>query len=390
MYCRKCGAEIVSGAKFCGNCGSNINVNEDSMQQRTCPACKEKVKISPDYPYCSNCGTNLGNLLKEIPAVQVKEDKAEIVKVKEEKTQKMFVAPQDKVEDVICPNCGRKVQKSAHLHICMYCGAELSGISASKDHDQKTMICSNCGQRITITKDRPFCPYCGNDMSFYIGSNRERKNIPIEPNPEPEHEKKYYRKRTDYHEVKVKKNTSRNTKLIAICILAAAVAGFAVFLLLEHTADSSTSNTAYKLSNTVSESTSLPHETDKAEKTDTTEKKEKADESAPSMNATSKPTATASSDYIIPDSSTRLLTESDVEGLSLKQINYAKNEIYARNGRKFNSNELQEYFNSKSWYNGTINPEDFTNDMLNSIEMRNVEFLSDKEHEINPNGYSPK
>ena len=38
----------------------------------------------------------------------------------------------------------------------------------------------------------------------------------------------------------------------------------------------------------------------------------------------------------------------------------ARNEIYARHGRKFNDSELQAYFNSKSWYKGTVNPEDFS------------------------------
>lgn len=71
------------------------------------------------------------------------------------------------------------------------------------------------------------------------------------------------------------------------------------------------------------------------------------------------------SEYIIPDSNSRYLTESDISGLSLQQLNYAKNEIYARRGRKFDSVELQEYFGSKSWYRGTIEPSQFTNDMLN-------------------------
>ena len=59
-------------------------------------------------------------------------------------------------------------------------------------------------------------------------------------------------------------------------------------------------------------------------------------------------------DYVIPHSDTVLLTNSDIAGLSLQEINYAKNEIYARHGRRFKSQELQNYFNSKSWYNGTI------------------------------------
>lgn len=97
-----------------------------------------------------------------------------------------------------------------------------------------------------------------------------------------------------------------------------------------------------------------------------------------------------SGDYIIADSASRYLSYSDVQNMSLQQVNYAKNEIYARRGRKFKSTELQNYFNSKSWYNGTIEPDAFESSMLNSYERANAEFLSDVEHSMNPNGYQPR
>lgn len=93
------------------------------------------------------------------------------------------------------------------------------------------------------------------------------------------------------------------------------------------------------------------------------------------------------SEYIIPDSNSRYLTESDISGLSLQQLNYAKNEIYARRGRKFDSVELQEYFGSKSWYHGTIEPSQFTNDMLNDYEIKNADLLSAREFAIDSGGY---
>lgn len=93
------------------------------------------------------------------------------------------------------------------------------------------------------------------------------------------------------------------------------------------------------------------------------------------------------SEYIIPDSNSRYLTESDISGLSLQQLNYAKNEIYARRGRKFDSVELQEYFGSKSWYRGTIEPSQFTNDMLNDYEIKNADLLSAREFVIDSGGY---
>ena len=92
-------------------------------------------------------------------------------------------------------------------------------------------------------------------------------------------------------------------------------------------------------------------------------------------------------DYIIPNSDVQYLTESDIEDLDIREINYAKNEIYARHGRKFQSPELQKYFDSKSWYHGTIEPENFDNSYLTDIEIKNAEFLSKVEFEMNPEGY---
>lgn len=98
-------------------------------------------------------------------------------------------------------------------------------------------------------------------------------------------------------------------------------------------------------------------------------------------------TAAAEPDYILPQSQTQYLTEADVRNLSCRELNYAKNEIYARRGRKFDSPELQRYFNSKSWYKGTIAPSNFSESVFNEIEKANIRFLRDKEYAMNPNGY---
>lgn len=83
----------------------------------------------------------------------------------------------------------------------------------------------------------------------------------------------------------------------------------------------------------------------------------------------------ASQDWIFPDSSQRLLTAADVEGLSSWELKVARNEIYARHGRRFNSADLQNHFNSCSWYEGTVAPENFSDSMLNPTELANVQFL---------------
>ena len=93
------------------------------------------------------------------------------------------------------------------------------------------------------------------------------------------------------------------------------------------------------------------------------------------------------SDYVLPQSSSRLLGRSDVAGLSLREINYAKNEIYARHGRLFKSKELQDYFDSKSWYNGSIKPDSFSESLLSDVEKKNVEYLREIEFGMDPDGY---
>lgn len=81
-------------------------------------------------------------------------------------------------------------------------------------------------------------------------------------------------------------------------------------------------------------------------------------------------------DYILAESSGELLSEERIAGLSSNDIQMAINEIYARHGRKFSTPEIQEYFNGKSWYQGTIEPDSFDENLLSEIERQNVDFLA--------------
>lgn len=93
------------------------------------------------------------------------------------------------------------------------------------------------------------------------------------------------------------------------------------------------------------------------------------------------------SDYLLPQSSSEYLDESDIVGFTQQELNYAKNEIFARHGRKFASQELREYFNSMDWYVGNIEPEEFDDSSLNDYERVNAEFLRSKEFANDPDGY---
>ncbi|SFA89023.1 zinc-ribbon domain-containing protein [Acetitomaculum ruminis DSM 5522] len=81
-------------------------------------------------------------------------------------------------------------------------------------------------------------------------------------------------------------------------------------------------------------------------------------------------------DYVIPYSSYEKISEETAQSLSQAELRIAINEIYARYGRKFDDANLQSYFDSKSWYYGTIEPEAFDSSILNETEQYNIRLLS--------------
>lgn len=86
------------------------------------------------------------------------------------------------------------------------------------------------------------------------------------------------------------------------------------------------------------------------------------------------------SEYILPYSDTRYLTEVDVAGLSEDEIRIALNEIYARHGRIFQSEDLNVYFASRSWYEPKYSAEEFSaveSSIMNDCENKNIDFLAE-------------
>lgn len=80
-------------------------------------------------------------------------------------------------------------------------------------------------------------------------------------------------------------------------------------------------------------------------------------------------------EYVLPDSAKRKLKKSDLKGLSKEELRIARNEIYARHGRMFDDKKLQKYFDSQSWYDGTVPASEFSEDVLSSVEKKNVAFI---------------
>lgn len=89
--------------------------------------------------------------------------------------------------------------------------------------------------------------------------------------------------------------------------------------------------------------------------------------------------AAAQSGYVLPGSDSRYLREDDLRGLTAEECRLARNEIFARHGRRFEDPSLQTYFDACSWYTGTVAAEDFDESVFNEYEAANVAFIREYE-----------
>lgn len=83
-------------------------------------------------------------------------------------------------------------------------------------------------------------------------------------------------------------------------------------------------------------------------------------------------------EYLLPDSNTKEYSASYFDGYTKDELNMFINEIYAKHGRKFKTDSIQKYFDSKSWYQPKVEPDDFDSrvkDFLNDVEYKNVKTI---------------
>ncbi|MCR5686568.1 MAG: YARHG domain-containing protein [Lachnospiraceae bacterium] len=79
---------------------------------------------------------------------------------------------------------------------------------------------------------------------------------------------------------------------------------------------------------------------------------------------------------VIPDSDMRKLSEEDLEGLDMGELRIARNEIYARHGRRFKDMELQTHFDGMDWYFPIDESETFDDGCLSDTEKYNADLIS--------------
>lgn len=219
------------------------------------------------------------------------------------------------------------------------------------------MFCKNCGKK--LPDNASFCPECGikikKDNAETVNKNVENQSVNIVSRVE-----------------KNKKNRNININPVVIAVISAVLVVGVVFVISPWKSHKTYKPTEVVVKNDADEDL-LDKSTKKSDKDDKSEKSSKKDTSSQNNSSQN------DSEYIIKDSDSRVLTESDLSGLSAEQLRIARNEIYARHGRKFKDAALQEHFNSCSWYHGTIDPDSFSDNLLNSVEMQNKDIIANYE-----------
>ncbi len=88
------------------------------------------------------------------------------------------------------------------------------------------------------------------------------------------------------------------------------------------------------------------------------------------------------SEYILPNSDTVKYAREELEELSLEDLRYARNELFARYGVYFGAEDLNKYFRSKSWYTPKMSLDEFNDKIdLNKVELANLNLILEIEEE---------
>lgn len=80
-------------------------------------------------------------------------------------------------------------------------------------------------------------------------------------------------------------------------------------------------------------------------------------------------------EYLLPDVDKRYYTKEELMLLPKEKLRLARNEVFARHHRKYETQDLREYFESKSWYDGYLSAEEFDDSVLNGYEKANLDLI---------------
>ncbi len=260
----------------------------------------------------------------------------------------------------ICPRCRSQIDDN--IRFCNHCGYKLA--QSYRAPADNTVV--EDGPGLDFGSDErpdPYRPDPGQGGGYTGGGgrrggdDRQRNNLPI---------------------------------LIAVILIAVALV-FLIFAIIIRAfflgGDGEDKTTATTAAETTTQTAAQPATTTQPAPQPTTTATEPEPE--PTTTSTTRPAPEPDYDYdaddeyegcIFPDSNERYIRESELSGLSSWEIRVARNEIYARRGRTFDDDELQDHFEQFDWYHGTTSPDSFNDGVLNDYERTNAEMIRDYEN----------
>lgn len=262
------------------------------------------------------------------------------------------------------------------------------------------MFCTKCGNELPL--NAKFCTKCGTKVEvFQPGATQPNPNPQKPPvsqptlAPQPQSKKNEKVTKPKNSEKISNKNKNENEKksgsgamvylLIGAAVLIIILIAIIALLFIKGNQPAKQDDITDKPVVTTEQTTETETSTEQTDGKDITGQQDASEKASEVINkedttgnedaGTDGAVGEEDAEYILPESASRLLTEADLENLTQEDLRIARNEIYARHGRKFLDEGLQEYFNGKSWYNGTIEPDDFKEDMLSEIERTNEDTI---------------
>ena len=296
------------------------------------------------------------------------------------------------------------------------------------------MFCENCGAK--LKEDDRFCPECGTPVKVSSDAGREQGQQTYQqpgydeqqtyqqpeyggqqpyqqpgfseqqPYRQPEQRQQFYqqeyqepepqrREEIKRRKVQEKKKKNQTVTLVVLGVAVAALLAaviFGIWMLMKPAKEEEYASPQVSVSPTEEpdEKEDMEGKKEETEKEDKEEKEEKVTVTAtPTPTAeptptlppvtTVTPTLAPAGDFIFPDSNSRYLSYDEVYAKNQQELSYARNEIFARHGRKFKSADLQSYFGSKSWYTPLYEPDEFAaiqDSLFNDYEKENIKQIT--------------
>lgn len=256
------------------------------------------------------------------------------------------------------------------------------------------MFCTKCGNELPV--NAKFCTKCGTKVeAFQPGAIQPNPTPQKASVPQPQQKKNEKVTKTKNSEKISNKNKNETEKksgsgamvylLIGAAVIIIILIAIIVLLFIKGNQPAKQDDITDKPVVTTEQTTETEMSTEQTDRKDVSGQQEASEKTSEVINkedttgnedmGTDGAVGEEEAEYILPESASRLLTEADLGNLTQEDLRIARNEIYARHGRKFLDEGLQEYFNGKSWYNGTIEPDDFKEDMLSEIERTNEDTI---------------